>query len=654
MRVMPRAKTEASSRLAAPIAGVTVAAILTLNAAIFGMATRAAEDVASRESARIQIAFTQALSTAAEDLAAGRTDPDAIVINPSADKSLAAAARSAGSSMVWVAGRPTLVAAAPDAAGAPTLRLKAIGPEVLQRFAQQNGLADLRLTHSVHRDWLKTNAVHVGLGNSGPGAALEWRSSEFQAQLAPALPVSLSLTLVFILAGWSLYNRTERLAQSLVSSEAHAQHLALHDPMTGLANRALFGDRLELAIEQRRRGGVMVAVLAIDLDRFKQVNDTLGHQAGDELIREAGRRLAQVCRATDTVARLGGDEFAIVAPALPNMAAAEALIRRAQEAMAGMIDLPGGQAELMASIGVALIQDDQTDGDEAMRQADMALYKAKDEGRGRYSIYESEMDDTHRLRRATECDLRQALKNGEIHVHYQPQFAARTGRLDSVEALVRWTHDSRGSIDPSYFVPIAEETGLIHELGDHVMRQVFEDSRRWPQLRLAINVSPIQLRRPDFVDRCRRLLADTGAQADRIELEMPEGVLMANDEHTRSALQSLRALGFKLALDDFGTGYSSLSYLNIYPVDKIKIDQSFIRRLGVEEDADKVVLAIIRLGRALGLQVTAEGVETEAQRAELIAGGCSLLQGHLGGQPADASVIDTLVREEIAAAAHAA
>lgn len=645
MRIMPRVDNGASSRLAAPIAGVTIAAILTLNAAIVGMAIRAADDVASRESARVAVSFTQALGLTARDLAAGKARPDAVIVDPTAGK--------AGPSLMWVAGQPTLAAPALDAAGAPVLKLKTIGPDTLRGFAIGNDLPGLRLLPDGHRDWMKTNVAPVDLGEGKPVAALEWRSSEFKGQMAPALPVSLTLTIVFIFAGWALYKRTERMAQSLVSSEAHAQHLALHDPMTGLANRALFGDRLELAIEQRRRSGGMVAVLAVDLDRFKQVNDTLGHQAGDELIREAGRRLASVCRSTDTVARLGGDEFAIVAPALPTMGTAEALIRRAQEAMSGLVDLPGGQAELLASIGVTLIQDERTDSAEAMRQADMALYKAKDEGRGRSSIYEAEMDESLRLRRTTETDLREALQNGDIRVHYQPQFAARTGRLDSVEALARWTHATRGAIDPAYFVPIAEETGLIHELGDHVMRQVFKDAARWPRLRLAVNVSPIQLRRPGFVQRCRALVAETGVEPERIELEITEGVLLENDEHSRSALRELRALGFKLALDDFGTGYSSLSYLNVYPVDKIKIDQSFISRLGVQEDAEKVVLAIIRLGKALGLQVTAEGVETEAQRAELIAGGCTLLQGHLGGRATDAAAIDALVKQETAAS-HAA
>lgn len=507
-------------------------------------------------------------------------------------------------------------------------------------------LRDLEIHPAPLRRRAGINSTSVHPAEGGGGGFISWRADDMGAViLRELLPIMSAAALMLTLLGFWLFRRTRRLTQEVLASQAHASHLALHDPLTGLANRALLANRADLAIEQRRRSGGIVAVYLLDLDRFKQVNDTLGHAGGDALIRIAAERLLQVCRATDTVARLGGDEFALVA-SVASTEAADVLAARIVEVLKDTVDVPGGQAQLSASVGLALITDDKLDSAEALRQADLALYRAKALGRGCYARFETEMDESLRLRSQTEADLRVALAASALEVHYQPQVTTRTGKLQSVEALVRWTHPIRGPISPAYFIPVAEESGLIHELGDFVMRQACRDGLRWPELKVAINVSPCQLKTVDFPARCRRILEEVGATADRIELEITEGVLLDQGDGVLQTIQQLREMGFSIALDDFGTGYSSLNYLNVYAVDKIKIDRSFVDRIGAHQDAEKVIRAIIRLGKALGLQVIAEGVETEAQRAELAASGCTMIQGYLHGAPVDADAIDRMGRSK--------
>ncbi|WP_377355140.1 putative bifunctional diguanylate cyclase/phosphodiesterase [Phenylobacterium terrae] len=477
-----------------------------------------------------------------------------------------------------------------------------------------------------------------------PGEYLTWRSStlgyDVLARMAP-----LVAGIAGFLAGWGywMYRRTRRVAEELVASEAQAQHLSLHDPMTGLANRALFHDRLSMAMNNLARSGGVVAVFCIDLDRFKQVNDTLGHQAGDEFIREAAQRLAACCRKTDTVARLGGDEFAIVAPSAEGREGVQILADRIVHALSGRLELAGGQAVLSCSVGVSIVDDDFTDSDEAIRQADLALYRAKEEGRGRYTIYGEEMDEKARLRQQMEVELREALSDELLQVHYQPRFAA-DGRLESVEALARWNHPRRGMVSPAVFIPLAEESGLIHEIGEFIMREACRTAaRRWPELILSVNVSPVELSRPDFLERTCAIMAEAGIDPHKVEIEITEGALLQDDEKTQSLLRTLRELGFTLALDDFGTGYSSLSYLHLYPVDRIKIDRSFVSNLGNAE-VEKLVRAMIQLAQALDLEVTAEGVETADQHAALVSAGCNQLQGYFLGRPGEPEDIDALLK----------
>ncbi|MGE3745069.1 MAG: EAL domain-containing protein [Sphingomonadaceae bacterium] len=454
-----------------------------------------------------------------------------------------------------------------------------------------------------------------------------------------ALPM-FALISAFIATLAILSRRSWKNARSLIASEARASHLAYHDHLTGLPNRVLFFDRLGIALDQARRTGRTVAVHCIDLDRFKEVNDTFGHQIGDELIRYAAERLASACRRGDTVARLSGDEFAIVqVEATPRRAARFAA--RLVEGMSQPANLSSGRIFTGCSVGTTLVAGGDIEPVEVMRHADLALYRAKQSGRGQYRFFEPEMDAALQFRRAIENDLRQALAEGDLQMVYQPQ-SDRRGSMVGVEALVRWRHPERGEISPAFFVPIAEECGLIAELGLFTLRRAFEDSRRWPGLRVAINVSASQLRLKDFLSRLRELVEEMHVDPRQFELEITEGLLLGDDPVTHETLAQIRTMGFSIALDDFGTGYSSLSYLQQYPIDKIKIDRSFIKNLGVEREAEAVVAAIVKLARALNLRVIAEGVETEDQLRCLLAVGCGETQGYLLSKPIAAEEIDFL------------
>jgi diguanylate cyclase (GGDEF)-like protein len=384
----------------------------------------------------------------------------------------------------------------------------------------------------------------------------------------------------------------------------------------------------------------VIAVHCIDLDRFKEINDTFGHHAGDELIRLAGARLAAQCRSPDTVARLSGDEFAII-QTRATAGAAAALAARLTEVMRLPIDLEAGRVFIGCSVGVALISDGHIDPAEALRQADLALYRAKDTARGQFCFFEIEMDAAVKARRSLEADLRTALAQGSLRMAYQPQVNTADGMV-GVEALARWDHPVLGEVPPSVFVPVAEECGLILELGLFTLRQAFADSKRWRGLTVAVNVSAKQLRMHDFAAQVLELVEEYGVDPSQFELEITEGILLGDDAETRDMLDRLRNAGFALVLDDFGTGYSSLSYLQHYPISKIKIDRSFIANLGGEAEGEAVIGAIVKLARALRLSVIAEGVETADQVARLAATDCVDMQGYLFGRPVAAEEIDAL------------
>jgi diguanylate cyclase (GGDEF)-like protein len=460
-------------------------------------------------------------------------------------------------------------------------------------------------------------------------------------QMAPTLILAVLLVagLIAILA-----RRLRRASQELEASEAQAQHLAFHDSLTGLPNRALFNDRLDRALSEARRTNTKVALHYLDLDRFKNINDTLGHPAGDDLIRELGRRLCSLVRSGDCVARLGGDEFAILQPGAAGAEDVAALCSRIIQAVAKPFDLLGNSAFVGVSIGVAIAPDAGVDRAELVRKADIALYRAKLEGRNRFRIFSEEMDIFVQRRRAIERELREALIAGnQLAVVYQPLYAAATSEPVGVEALLRWNHPKQGVVPPNTFISIAEESGLIHEIGEWILVEACKAATRWPVNRVAVNVSPVQFRSSHFAARVLQILADTGLEPSRLELEVTESVLLDVNDLSTATFNALRAAGVHIALDDFGTGYSSLSYLHKYPVDKIKIDRSFVQNIESDVASDAIVQAMVDLARAIGVEVTAEGVEKSEQRDFLVNIGCNQLQGYLLSKPMPAADIDRLL-----------
>ncbi len=414
-----------------------------------------------------------------------------------------------------------------------------------------------------------------------------------------------------------------------------ASFLAAHDGLTGLANRSLFGQRLAQAMGSARREGHRVAVHCLDLDRFKEVNDTLGHAAGDTLLRTVATRLNACLRETDTLARLGGDEFAVIQVGLEGSDDAQNLAERLLSAVELPMMLEGQQADVGVSIGIALSEPGgHDDAEQMMKDADLALYKAKAAGRGGCCFFTPDMNARLVERRALEVDLREALAKKTLVLDYQPQFDLQTGKVVGAEALVRWNRPGHGLVPPEDFVSVAEQTGQIVELGAWVMREACREAASWPNaISIAVNVSPAQLHAPGFYDVIKSSLAAAGLDPRRLEVEITEGVLLRETADTLAILGRLHKDSIRIAMDDFGTGYSSLSYLQKFPFDKIKIDRSFIGRLGSDDNAAAIVRAVIGMGRALGVSVNAEGVESQAQAALLMAAGCNEVQGYYFGQP---------------------
>jgi diguanylate cyclase (GGDEF)-like protein len=464
-------------------------------------------------------------------------------------------------------------------------------------------------------------------------------SGNGEAFAAIAVAVAL-VALVMIGTGLS----SNLIAGRLRATSSRLDHIARHDALTGLANRRQLMDELALRCAALGAGGEPFALLTIDLDRFKLVNDTLGHHAGDQVLKEAAERLASVAEGGCLLARPGGDEFAIVAPvSLDRPDRPEALAACVVEAMSHPFVVSGQVAELGASVGVARTMDSGSSADQLSQNADLALYAVKTSGRNGFRLFTAEMAEATRQRLALTADVRRAAVRREFEVHYQPLVDARTGAFTGAEALARWSHPTQGWIPPAVFIPLVEELDLMGQMGLAVLRRACQDAAAWPaHLSVAVNLSPVQLLDAGLPQAVAEILVETGLDASRLDLEITETALIGSSEAALVTLKALAAQGVSISLDDFGTGYSSLSYLSRFPISRIKVDQSFVQGLPSDPRSSSIVRAIAQLGRTLGMKVTAEGVETAEQRDWTAAEGCDDLQGYLFGRPVPAAELATI------------
>jgi diguanylate cyclase (GGDEF)-like protein len=425
-------------------------------------------------------------------------------------------------------------------------------------------------------------------------------------------------------------------------SEIKIEYMAHHDSLTGLANRVLLNDRLENALGRIDREQ-MVAVHHLDLDQFKAVNDTFGHPAGDKLLKIVADRLRGIVRETDTIARMGGDEFVIVQAPIADPTDATSLAQRIIRLMSEPYDIDGHQAVIGASIGIAVGPSDGLSPDKLLRNADLALYRAKGDGRGTFRFFESAMDLQMQTRRIMEQDLRKALPAGEFELYYQPVVNLESNKITGFEALIRWNHPEQGMIAPGTFIPLAEEIGFIVPLGEWVIRQACATAAQWPEdVHVAVNISAVQFRNPGLMQVIVGALAASGLHPSRLEIEITETVLLQNKESTLAVLHQLRSLGIRIAMDDFGTGYSWLTYLQCFPFDKIKIDRSFVKDITENTGSLNIVRAVAALANGMGMTATAEGVETREQLDRIRSEGCTEMQGFLFSRPLPAREIERL------------
>jgi diguanylate cyclase (GGDEF)-like protein len=586
------------------------------------------------------------------DLLRGRAQPyeDEVVLEPSTDAMTQLNHPRRAQRLQTFMGRPAIVAGVaagmrgdtgliPNDAATLLLAVKYIDGQLLSDIGVRFDLPNLRVVGIAPlRDDENLYAVTNTAGETI--ARLAWTPNRPGATIvATVLPfMAIAFGSFALLTGFAL-RYIRRSAVKIAEGEDRLRHLAMHDPLSGLPNRTYFGERLAAVLADTHRDDTNAAVLAIDLDHFKDINDTLGHHIGDGLISVVAQRLVNAVRHEDLVARLGGDEFAIITSEAPNHEAIEAFADRLISVLRAPYSINGHTLLVGASIGIAVIDRRTNDAADIMRRADVALYRAKNEGRSRACIYDANMDADLRERKQLEVDLRTAIKEDGLSVAYQPIMNANGEKMIGVEALCRWNHPSRGNVPPTDFIPIAEGSELIIPLGEWVLRKACLEAKSWAGLTVAINVSPLQFRRQDFAEVIERILAETGIDPHRVELELTESTLLGNVEDAEKAMHRLKALGVRFALDDFGTGYSSLLYLRSFPFDRIKIDRSFVRSIESAADAASIVHAIVSLGRGLGMKVTAEGVETAEQQLFLRAAGVHALQGFRFGKPAPAEAI---------------
>lgn len=434
------------------------------------------------------------------------------------------------------------------------------------------------------------------------------------------------------------------------NAEERIRHQANFDALTGLPNRALLLDRLAQSLATVTRASAKMALMFIDLDGFKLVNDTLGHDMGDELLREAANRVMHCVRTGDTVARLGGDEFTVIMPNLKNARDVPAAAQRILDALAKPFMLGGAESFVSGSIGITLFPDDATEAGELLKNADAAMYRAKDLGKANFQFFTADLNEEVRARLRIKNGLVKAMERGEFQLFYQPKLTLETGRIESVEALMRWDNGDLGMVSPARFIPVLEETGMVVDVGAWAIRTACEQHRAWlgaglPPIRVAVNLSARQLREISFVSVLKRVLDETGVGPDGLEIEITESMLMSDAEGAVMALRQLHELGIHVAMDDFGTGYSSLSYLRRFPIDTIKIDQSFVADITSNVDDATIIRTIINMGRTLNRKVVAEGVETQAQMDMLKEYGCDQIQGYLLSRPLPADDVTRYLHE---------
>ena len=557
-----------------------------------------------------------------------------------------------------VAGRPAIVSVVPivsdtgeieqdPAALYVHLAISYLDQTIAASLGEQYMLDDAAFTTELMAS--ADYASHPLTGNSGRFVTFfEWKpyrpGQVMLAQTAPVLAAAFLIAAILVVA---LVDKLWKSSSALETGRAIALHQATHDPLTGLPNRAHFEQRLSQVLAACTRDGTQVALLMLDLDRFKKINDTLGHHAGDELIRAVGQRLKELFDRNVLLARLGGDEFALVYSGNGAMKAAADLSGRVIAAIGKPFIVSGSEAFIGVSVGIAVVIDQEMDRLELTRKADIALYEAKSGGRNRAVVYEEAMNEVLQSRHTIEAELREALRDSDqLTVAYQPLFSGRTGMISGAEALIRWNNPRLGQVSPAHFIPIAESTGMIESVGDLVLRLTCEMGARWPGQTFAVNISPTQLGNPRFVGRVFDILGQSGMRPADLELEITESILLEDEHVAFAALREFREAGIKIALDDFGTGYSSLNYLKRYPVDRIKIDRSFVSQLARQSVSSAIVQAMVTLAHALHIEVTAEGVETREQMEILVDMGCNTLQGFLLSAPTTARLIEAMFRDQ--------
>ncbi len=558
-----------------------------------------------------------------------------------------------------VHGHPTIISVEPVVSDSGEIRQEP-GTEYLHvalRYLDGTFLDDTRdeyLFDGLRFSWTSDTASHEAdeplMSKAGqPVGHLIWLpfrpGSAVMSFMAPVLGLLFLITAAVLAF---LIMRLHKRSVTLQASEAEVRHLALHDTLTGVGNRLTFNNGLDDLLLGREKTDQLIAVLYLDLDRFKHVNDTLGHPTGDELIRQFAERLNKIIRSRDLIGRVGGDEFTIALTNVESVKFVEGVCERIIDAVSQPFNIDGNHINVGVSIGVSLAPLHGSTRTDLLRKADIALYHAKGGGRGRYAIFGQAMDALVQERRAVEHDLRIALEgNDEIVVLFQPLYSAGTRRITGVEALARWHHPTRGWITPDAFIPVAEDTGLVEQLGDRVLRAACQAARGWGAIKLAVNVSVVELRNPLYPMKVANILMATGLNPHQLELEVTESTLTDENGICAANIEALRELGVLIALDDFGTGFSSLSRLQSLAVDRIKVDKSFVQGLGTPGSSDAAIVeAIIKLAQATGLKTTAEGVETIEQEEHLQRAGCDDLQGFLMSKPVNEVELSKLLQSQ--------